>query len=541
MLDCTLRDGGYVNDWNFGHNNLVNVFERLTEANIDIVEIGFLDERRNFDINRSIMPNTDSVEKIYGKLKKKNSMIVGMIDYGTCGLENIKPQKESFLDGIRVIFKKHLREPAMKFCTELKKLGYKVFSQLVSVTTYSDEEMMDLIKLANEVKPYAVSIVDTYGLLHKDNLLHYYNLLNDNLDESIGLGYHAHNNFQMGYSNCISILSQPVKRQLIVDGSLYGMGKSAGNAPIELVAMYMNSFCNKNYDLNQILEAIDANILNFYKPATWGYNMFYFLSAFNGCHPNYVSYLLNTRTLSIKSVNEILSKLEGDNKLLYNKNLIEKLYLSYQKVEIDDSADLKRLSNALKDKNILVLGPGNTIKDEEERIKNFIEENKPIVISINFIPTAFNVDYVFLTNAKRFVQLAQLLIEKEHKIIATSNVQEIHKNSFMFKLNFSALIDEKSELKDNSLIMLLNALNKIGKSNIFLAGFDGYKQNVCNYVEPSMEYKFDWDVKKRINQDVVRNLKHLNNMNIEFVTDSVYNEKENLLNQEKENFLNEEI
>ena len=63
LLDCTLRDGGYVNDWNFGHNNLVSVFERMVDANIDIIEIGFLDDRRPFDINRSIMPDTDSVEK----------------------------------------------------------------------------------------------------------------------------------------------------------------------------------------------------------------------------------------------------------------------------------------------------------------------------------------------------------------------------------------------------------------------------------------------------------------------------------------------
>lgn len=524
LLDCTLRDGGYVNDWNFGHNNLVNVFERLTAANVDIVEIGFLDERRPFDINRSIMPNTDCVKKIYGKLKKNNSMIVGMIDYGTCSLENIKPAKESFLDGIRVIFKKHLREPAMKFCGELKKLGYKVFSQLVSVTTYSDEEMLDLIRLANKVQPYAVSIVDTYGLLHEDNLMHYFNLLNNNLKPNIGLGYHAHNNFQMGYSNCISVFSQPIKRDLIVDGTLYGMGKSAGNAPIELIAMYLNSFCNKNYDLNQILEAIDANILNFYKPATWGYNMFYFLSAFNGCHPNYVSYLLNTRTLSIKSVNEILSKLEKDDKLMYNKNLIEKLYLNYQKVEIDDTKDIKRLSTALAKRKILVLGPGNSIKDQEKAIAKFIDKNNPLVISINFIPTYFKVDYIFLTNAKRFVQLTQQLIEKKHKIIATSNVQEIHKNDFLFKLNFSTLIDEKSDLKDNSLIMFLNAINKIGKTEVYLAGFDGYKKGKSNYLNEYMEYDFEWKVKAQINKDVKRNLNNLKtNMNINFVTDSVYN------------------
>lgn len=237
LLDCTLRDGGYVNDWNFGHNNLVSIFERLVDANVDFIEVGFLDERRPFDMDRSIMPDTDCVEKIYGNLDKKNSVVVGMIDYGTCSLEHIKPCKDSYLDAIRVIFKKHLREDAMAFCAELKKLGYKVFAQLVSVTSYEDDEMVDLIRLANEVKPYAVSMVDTYGLMHQNNLKHYFDLLDEHLLPEIGMGYHAHNNFQMGYANCITMMSQKTERMLLVDGTIYGMGKNVpGNAPIELIA-----------------------------------------------------------------------------------------------------------------------------------------------------------------------------------------------------------------------------------------------------------------------------------------------------------------
>ena len=66
LLDCTLRDGGYVNDWNFGHDNLISIFERLADSGVDFIEIGFLDARRAFDMNRSIMPDTQSVQKIYG-------------------------------------------------------------------------------------------------------------------------------------------------------------------------------------------------------------------------------------------------------------------------------------------------------------------------------------------------------------------------------------------------------------------------------------------------------------------------------------------
>ena len=119
-------------------------------------------------------------------------MVVGMIDYGTCSLSNLQPCNESILDGIRVIFKKDKRKEAVEYCAKVKALGYKVFVQLVSITSYNDEELQDLIKLANDIEPYAVSMVDTYGLLQKDSLLHYFYMLDEGLKENISLGYHSH-------------------------------------------------------------------------------------------------------------------------------------------------------------------------------------------------------------------------------------------------------------------------------------------------------------------------------------------------------------
>ena len=523
LLDCTLRDGGYVNDWEFGHDNLVSIFERLVDAGVDIIEIGFLDERRSFDINRSIMPDTDSVQKIYGQLNKKNSMVVGMIDFGTCGLDKIKPCNESFLDGIRVIFKKHLREPAMAFCGELKKLGYKVFAQLVSVTSYSDEEILDLVRLANMIKPYAVSMVDTYGLLHQDNLKHYFDLLNDNLDMEIGLGYHAHNNFQMGYANCITMLKQKVQRSMVVDGSVYGMGKSAGNAPIELIAMHMNQTLQKNYHISQILEAIDSNISQFYQPATWGYNMFYYLAASNDCHPSYVSNLMNRRTLSVKSINEILGKLEGEKKLLYDKDYIEKLYVDYQANEVNDDKDMSTLKAEFSASKILLVGPGMTMVTQKQLVDEFIAENHPTIISINYIPEAIKPDYIFLSNAKRYLQLATRLSQGDYTIIATSNVTETSNGTFKYVLNYSSLIDESAQIVDNSLVMLLKALINTNVTGVTLAGFDGYTNDSSNYFNDSMEYDFVKGMAEYLNQYTVKFLKEIKpKMTVKFLTSSRY-------------------
>lgn len=491
LLDCTLRDGGYVNDWKFGHDNMVSVFERVVDAGTDIIEIGFLDERRPFDYDRSIMPDTDSVGKIYGDLDRKNTKVFGMIDYGTCGLDHIKPCEESYLDGIRVIFKKHLRHEALEFCDELKKLGYIVFAQLVSVTAYTDEELVDLCNIANEKKPDAVSMVDTYGLTHQKDLRHILEILDSNLDADIAIGYHGHNNFQMGYANCQMVLaySNETDRELLVDGSLYGMGKSAGNAPIELIAMHLNNEYGKNYHLSQYLEAIDANIMQFYQPATWGYSLFFFIAASNDCHPDYVKQLTNKHTLSIKQMNELLGRLEGEKKLLYDKNYMEKLYLEFQDKEINDTESIRALSEQLKDKTILVTGPGNTMDTESPRISEFVMSRNPVIISINYANKSFMPDYIFLTNSKRYIQLSTLLSKQKIPIIATSNVTPTDK-PFEYVINISELLDRSSEYADNSLMMILKILMVSGIKEVNLAGFDGYSGTDANYLDEGKEYEF---------------------------------------------------
>lgn len=527
LLDCTLRDGGYVNDWKFGRDNIVSIFERIVDAGVDIIEIGFLDERRPFDPDRSIMPDTDCVGRIFGDLDRRETMVVGMIDYGTCSLEHIRPASECFLDGIRVIFKKHLREPAMAFCAELKKLGYKVFAQLVSITSYEDDEMLDLIRLANDVQPFAVSIVDTYGLMHQDNLMHYFDMLNDGLDASIALGYHAHNNFQMGYANCIAVLNRKmngeVHRPMLVDGSIYGMGKSAGNAPIELIAMYMNHRMGKQYVISQILESIDSNIRSFYQASTWGYNMFYYLAASNDCHPNYVAYLMQKQTLSIKSVNDILGRIEGDKKLLYDKNVVEQLYQDYQTHEVNDEDAMHALRDILRDKTILLVGPGSNMTRQKEKVLSFCEAEKPFIISINRIPVYLKPDLIFVSNAKRYVSLATRLAREKYSIVATSNVTGTSKDAFDYVLNFSSLMDKDAEYIDNSLAMFLKALVSLGIPQVTLAGFDGYSDRRQNYADPSMEYDFVKQKAEYFNNYMRQFLKNLKDkMRVDFLTDTLY-------------------
>lgn len=530
LLDCTLRDGGYLNDWEFGHDNIVNIFERLVSAELDIIEIGFINESREYDANRTIFPDAVSVNRTYEGLSKGKSMIVGMIDYGTCGIERMLPAAESFMDGIRVIFKKEKKEGAIAFCRQVKELGYHVFAQAVSITSYNDEELMELIRLVNDLEPYAFSLVDTYGLLHKNQLMHYFEFVNQHMKTTIGLGYHSHNNFQLAYANCIEVMELPhIKRRVVIDGTLYGMGKSAGNAPLELLATYMNDNFGKHYHCSQLLEAIDVTMLELYKQIPWGYSFKFFLSASKDCHPNYVTYLMDKKKLSIKSINEILDKLEDSKKLLYDGEYVERLYVEYQRHECDDVRDRVHLRNWLQGRDILLLAPGKNVVEQSDKIQEYLLTkgiDNVVKIAINFVPANVPVDAVFISNAKRYVPLSTKLSQSSEKLttLATSNVTKAS-GAFDYVFNYSALLDEQALIVDNPMIMLLKLLREANVSHVSLAGFDGYvKAAAPNYVNPNMDYSFSREKAQEINSDVIDSLERLGELGftVEYITDTLY-------------------
>jgi 4-hydroxy 2-oxovalerate aldolase len=490
ILDCTLRDGGYINDWEFGHGTITGVYKRLEAAGVNYIEVGFLDDRRQFDINRTIMPNTDAVNKVFANVKKGHAIPIAMIDYGTCSIDSIGPAESTFIEGIRVIFKKEKIEQALPFCKSIKEKGYKLFIQAISITAYSDMEMLQYVEKINEIKPYAFSIVDTYGLLDNKSMTRYFHLIDDNLDPEIVMGYHDHNNFQLAYSNTMRFLSMETDRHLVADSSVYGMGKSAGNCATELLAMHLNDYYHKNYNLNEVMEIVDTFMMPIWQKNYWGYKYEFYIAAMQKVHPNFVNYLLKKKTLSVSSINEILAAIPEEQKLFFDKKLIEQLYLDYQGNSInDDNVYNSNFTDMLCNCNILLLGPGSSIADNSEDIMKTIEKDKPVVLSVNFYPKEFPVDCVFMSNNKRYAFLADYLGEDAKinaKFIATSNVHIVDLKPD-YTLNFESLLIPQLENTDNALILLLSFLVKAGVKAVSLAGFDGYKVNEHNYYRKGYE------------------------------------------------------
>jgi len=234
--------------------------------------------------------------------------------------------------------------------------------------------------------------------------------------------------------------------------------------------------------------------------------------------------LLEKQTLSVKSINEILQKIDKDKRQFFVKEHIEKLYLNYQAQQHDDCLDYQKMLEIFKSQSVLIIGPGSSVVSEKQKIQAYINTNKPIVISINFVPENFDVDYLFITNAKRYVRQASLLSHlKNVKIIATSNVTKSSGN-FDFVLDYEKLIDRNGVFIDNSLLMLLKVMNKMSVKKVALAGFDGYSSDKqSNYYTSEMEYESARQKAEMINKEVNATLQTLKtSINIEFITSTLY-------------------
>lgn len=475
ILDCTLRDGGYINNWDFGQESITDIIQNLNDANIDIIECGFLRDCQ-YDPDVSVFSCVSQIVPLITP-KKPGTLYVAMIALGDISPDRILPCDGTSIDGIRLTFHKHEWEEAKQVSKALMAKGYHVFIQPVGTTSYSDAELLRLIQDVNGLQPFAFYLVDTLGILYRHDMMRFFYLLDHNLDKDILVGFHSHNNLQLSFSNAQELMRMESARQIIIDASVYGMGRGVGNLATELLAEYINVNIQVYYSIVPLLTIADQHLMSIYAQQRWGYDLPYFLSATEKCHPNYAAFLLKKGTLSIPDISKILRLLPYDRRDLYDVHLADALYLAYQNCQIDDSLARNALRQMLAAHKVLLLAPGANIVKYREQIHSYIIEEKPVVISVNFVDTIFQPDILFVSNRKRLDTIESGLSKITH-IVATSNLTgNLPENSYF--VNYASYIGE-GRAADNAGAMLIRLLKEIGVSYIALAGFDGFDVDSSN-------------------------------------------------------------
>jgi len=522
MLDCTLRDGGYINDWNFKNNNIKKIICDLRDANIEIIECGFL-SNKEYNPDRSVFDTIESIESVIPQ-DRGHSKYVCMINYGEYAHSDIPHKKNNSIDGIRVAFHKPDLDKAIEFCCEIASKGYLIFVQPMVTIDYTDCELLELIEYVNKLKPYALYIVDSFGVMKKKDMLRIFYLMDHNLDKNVLIGYHAHNNLQLAYSNAQSLIATGVGRSKIVDTSVFGMGRGAGNLNTELFVQYLNDCFDKSYKIYPLLQIIDDVLINIYSNNYWGYSLPHYLSAVNNCHPNYASFLSEKNTLTIRSIDCILSKIPYSIRGIYKKEFMEKLYLDYQAHTVDDVESMISLRDKMQSRKVLIVGPGRSLENNYDEIESLAMRPDVIVISVNFKHHKLKSDYIFIGNEKRFKQIIENneINLNENEIILTSNIKTTKPH--VLTVNYFGLLNNTEGVRDNSMLMLLKLLHGIGVIEVFVAGFDGYSYDAeNNYANPNMILPMDKKMVGILNDGIMTELANAGkDITIKFLTPTVY-------------------
>lgn len=503
VLDCTLRDGGYINHWKFGETKIQNIITELNNAGMDIVECGFLrDKAYSKDI--AVFSCVSQITPFITP-RRPDTMYVAMLALGDIAAEKILPKEECFIDGIRLTFHKHEWQEAKEVTKHLMEKGYQVFVQPVGTAAYSDRELLNLMDDVNELRPFAFYLVDTLGQLYRKDLIRLACFIDHNLDKNIAMGFHSHNNLQLSLSNAIELIHQDFQRHLIIDSSVYGMGRGVGNLPTELLSQYINENIYEKYNMTPLLVIAERELMSIYAEQRWGYDLPYFISAAEKCHPNYASYLMKKETLNIEAIALLLKRIPNDKRGLFHKEIIEELYLNFQDSQIDDSDAIDKLKSQLLGKTVLLLAPGASIGTHQDIIRETIEVENALVITVNFMQDTFHEDFIFISNRKRLDSMKSKLNTKDF-IIATSNLsQELPETACM--VNYSSYLGNGTD-SDNAGSMLIRLLAKIGVGKIFLAGFDGFEVDVsANYYVDDFKRKMEKETAKNKNISVSSQLR----------------------------------
>ena len=232
-------------------------------------------------------------------------------------------------------------------------------------------------------------------------------------------------------------------------------------------------------------------------------------------------------TSSLSASNNILASMDDSKRTFYDREYIEKLYVSYQENVVDDNDAKKELIELLLNRKILILAPGKSLLTEKDKIKQYWKNENPIVISVNFITDIIPVDIAFVGNLKRFTSIAQLIDDNKNlkKVIVTSNIKFKNVEKTL-TVNYGDYITDDPIITDNSGIMLLNLMQKLGVKDVALAGFDGFTVNrMDNYYNDSLVNSASLDELLSRSNAIANHLQSLKQvMNIDFITDSMYRE-----------------
>ena len=488
ILDCTLRDGGYYNNWDFSKEIVNDYLKTMSAANVDYVEIGFRSFQKK-DFKGPTWYTTDSY--LESLVIPKNLTIGVMVNayeiishpLGILKATNLmfKHGKKSKVKFVRLASHFHEFEETTKVCKILQGKGYIVTINLMQISEQPKEKIINVAKLSQKILPNVLYFADSLGGLDPSQISNIVKTFR--LYWKGAMGIHTHNNLGKAVANSIAAMDLGVTW---LDCTVTGMGRGPGNAQTEYLLIEMQNIKNRKFDISSLLKLIKKHFHPMQQKYKWGTNTYYYLAGKYGIHPTYIQEML-TGHFDDNEILAAINQLKDSGGKKYNVDLVRTEFQKPMKLKKGKWSPVTRI----KGKEVLLVASGSQGKDYKQEIEKYIKKNKPFVIALN---TSIGIKkelvdiFVACNPLKLIGDSNQYKTLKSPLAVPKSLLSTELKKRFknLKLLDFGVGIKENYfEFHKNGAVMprlynLVYALSIATSGNahkILLAGFDGYGSN----------------------------------------------------------------
>ena len=381
ILDCTLRDGGYYNNWDFSKELIEDYLKAMSAAKVEHVELGFRFFKKDIYLGPCAYTTPFFLETLNIPKNLKIGIMINAKDIVSNNLSKSEINKNFFelskkkkISFIR--FACHASEVSkiVPLCNQLNKKKILTAINLMQISEINNSEIDRITKLVAKSKLDVFYFADSLGNLEPQDIVRISNLIKKNWKKEIG--FHAHDNMSRALINGVAAFNNGINW---IDSTVTGMGRGAGNIQTEFALLQFSKYLKKNSDISLLLKLIEQRFNPMKAKYKWGTNPYYYLAGQHKIHPTFIQSMiteLKLEPLELLSAIDNLKKGDGKN---FNKNLIEVGNNLYQ----GKTSGTWNPYQLIKGRDVLIIGSGPSSHKHSKAIENFIEKKKPFVIALN--------------------------------------------------------------------------------------------------------------------------------------------------------------
>lgn len=487
LLDCTLRDGGYYNAWDFDRTLIEDYLLAMAAISADFVELGL----RGFAKDGFYGGCAYSTDSFIRGLPIPDGLKIGVmvnaseiVDHpdGPAGAlaKLFVPAANSPVSLVRIPCHFYEFEATLAGCAWLKQQGYQVGINLMQIADRSLEEIEQLAHLASHSSLDVLYFADSMGSMNPEQTKEIIGALRKGWTGELGI--HTHDNMGRALANCLQAVADGVTW---IDGTVTGMGRGAGNVKteylaVELAPLRMNHSCNTTPLMTVIRQYFEP----MQREYGWGTNTYYYLAGKYGIHPTYIQSMLTDTRYNEEDVLAVIDHLKSSGGKKFNLNTLEVARHFY----VGDPMGSWEPASLIAGREVMILGTGPGIVKHQRALEDYIRHYHPVVIALN-TQTHIDPDLIdlraachpvrLLADCSEHIRLPQPLITPASMLPEDICAELSGKKLLDFGL---AVEPETFQFADNycvlptsMVIAYVLAIATSGKaSKILLAGFDGY-------------------------------------------------------------------